>query len=164
MKFTTFLAALFLVSPVTRGQPATAPLFWPDKQGPTLNGVVTGPGGVNLPLEWNEAANKGVAWKTPLEDEGHSTPVVGGDLIWFTASSTDGKRNFVYCINRNDGKILHHKLLFENEAPEELGNPINNYAAPSCVLEEDAVYVTFGSYGTARLDPLTAEIVWQRRD
>lgn len=145
-------------------QPATAPLFWPDKQGPTLNGVVPDPDAARMPLEWNEAANKGIAWKTPLEDEGHSTPVIGGDLVWFTASTKDGKKNFVYCIDRKDGKILHHKLLFENVAPEELANPVNNYAAPSCVLEEDAVYVTFGTYGTARLDPRTAEVVWQRRD
>ena len=32
------------------------------------------------------------------------------------------------------------------------------------MLEHDAVYVHFGSYGTARLDPRTATVVWQRRD
>ena len=104
-------------------QPATTPLFWPDKQGPTFNGVVPDADAARMPLEWNEAANKGIAWKTPLEDEGHSTPVIGGDLIWFTAATKDGKKNFVYCIDRKDGKILHHKLLFENVAPEELANP-----------------------------------------
>jgi len=145
-------------------QPATTPLFWPDKQGPTQNGVVPEPDASKLPLEWDEASHKGIVWKTPLEDEGHCTPVIGGDLIWFTAASTDGHKMYVYCVNRKDGKILQHKLLFENETPEELGNPINNYAAPSCVLEPDAVYVHFGTYGTARLDPKTAEVVWQRRD
>jgi len=157
-------ASLLIATGIAFGQPATTPLFWPDKQGPALNGVVPDAEAAKLPLEWNEEAGKGIAWKTPLEDEGHCTPVIGGDLIWFTASSTDGKKNFVYCINRHDGKIIHHKLLFENAAPEPLSNPINNYAAPSCVLEEDAVYVTFGTYGTARLDPRTAEVVWQRRD
>ena len=69
----------------------------------------------------------------------------------------------VLLISRH-GKIVHHKLMWENPDPEPLGNPINNYAAPSCALDEDAVYVTFGTYGTARLDPRSAEIVWQRRD
>jgi len=90
--------------------------------------------------------------------------VIGGDLVWFTSATKDGKKMYVYAINRHDGKVVHHKLLFENEAPEELGNPLNNYAAPSCVLEEDAVYVHFGTYGTARLDPKTGEKVWERRD
>lgn len=164
MKFTASLAALLLTTGAASAQPATTPLYWPDKQGPAGNGVVPEPDAARLPLEWDEAAGKGIGWKTALEDEGHCTPVIGGDLIWFTASTKDGKKNFVYCINRGDGRIVHHKLLFENEAPEELGNPINNYAAPSCVLEPDAVYPTFGTYGTARLDPRTAEVVWQRRD
>ncbi|MCE9518509.1 MAG: PQQ-binding-like beta-propeller repeat protein [Verrucomicrobia bacterium] len=156
------LALLILPAATVFSQIATTPLFWPDKQGPTCNGVV--PDSDKMPLEWDEKSNQGIAWKTPLEDEGHSTPVIGGDLIWFTAATKDGKKNFVYCVNRQDGKILQHKLLFENEAPEELGNPMNNYAAPSCVLEGDAVFVTFGTYGTARLDPKTAAVVWQRRD
>ncbi len=159
------LLALLILSPVVAvGEIATTTLFWPDKQGPNFSGVVPDSVAEMMPLEWDENSNQGIAWKTPLEDEGHSTPVIGGDLVWFTAATKDGKKNFVYCVNRNDGKILQHKLLFVNEAPEELGNPINNYAAPSCVLEEDAVYVTFGTYGTARLNPKTTEIVWQRRD
>lgn len=144
--------------------PATTPLFWPDRQGPTQDSVVPESEAARLPLEWDEPSGKGIAWKTPLENEGHSSPVIGGDLVWFTAATKDGKKMYVYAINRHDGKILHHKLLFENAAPEELGNPVNNYAAPSPVLEEDGVYVHFGTYGTAKLNPTTAEVIWERRD
>jgi outer membrane protein assembly factor BamB len=144
--------------------PAVTPLFWPDRQGPTKDCLIPESEAAKLPLEWDEASGKGIAWSTPIEDEGHSTPVIGGDLIWFTSASKDGHKMFLYAINRQDGKIVHHKLLFQNEAPEELGNPINNYAAPSCVVEEDALYAHFGTYGTARLDPKTGEVVWQRRD
>jgi outer membrane protein assembly factor BamB len=140
----------------------TKPLFWPEKGGPTANGMV--PDTENIPLSWNEAKGENVAWKTPLTGSGHSTPVIGGDLIWFTSATMDGKQQFVDCIHRISGKIIHHKLLWENSTPEELGNPINNYAAPTPVLEADAIYVHFGTYGTARLDPQTAEIVWKRRD
>ncbi len=164
MNIDKLLTLLFLPASFAFCEADATPLFWPDKQGPGFNGVVPDAFTEKMPLEWDENASRGVAWKTPLEDEGHCTPVIGGDLIWFTAASRDGKKNYVYCVDRRDGKILHHKLLFENESPEPLGNPMNNYAAPSCVLEEDAVYVTFGTYGTARLDPKTAEVVWQRRD
>ncbi|TLD72361.1 quinonprotein alcohol dehydrogenase [Phragmitibacter flavus] len=145
-------------------QLATKPLFWPDKQGPTRDSIVPEAEAEKLPLEWDEASGKGIEWRTAYEGEGHCSPVIGGDLVWFTSATKDGKKMYVYAINRHDGKVVHHKLVFENEAPEDLGNPLNNYAAPSCVLEEDAVYVHFGTYGTARLDPLTAEKVWERRD
>lgn len=164
MKRSALLTSLLLSTGIALSQPATTPLWWPDKQGPTKDGLVPEAEAAKLPLEWDESAKKGVAWKTPIEDEGHSTPVIGGDMIWFTASTTDGKKNYLYGIDRNDGKIVHHKLMWENPEPEPLGNPINNYAAPSCVLEADALYVHFGTYGTARVNPANGEIVWQRRD
>jgi outer membrane protein assembly factor BamB len=90
--------------------------------------------------------------------------VIGHGRLWLTAATADGKRQFVYAIDARTGRVINHKLLFENAATEPLGNKVNTYASPSCVLEDDAVYVHFGSYGTARLDPQTAAIVWQRRD
>jgi outer membrane protein assembly factor BamB len=145
-------------------QVATTPLFWPDKNGPTLDGVVPESEAMKLPLNWNSETGQNIVWKTDLEDEGHSTPVIGGDRVWFTSASTDGRKQYVYGIDRKSGKVVHHILLFENANPEILGNPLNNYAAPSPVLEADALYVHFGTYGTARLDPQTGKTVWQRRD
>jgi outer membrane protein assembly factor BamB len=139
-------------------------LSWPDKSGPSFNGHVAAEDGKGLPTEWDEASGRNIAWKTKLEGEGHSTPVIGEGRIWFTAATADGKKQYVYCLDADSGRVLHHKLLFENEKPEPLGNAVNNYAAPSCVLEAGAVYVHFGTYGTARLDPRTAEVAWQRRD
>ena len=164
MKRLAPITSLIFATGIAFSQPATTPLYWPDKQGPTRDGMVPDADAAKLPLEWDEAADKGIAWKTPLEDEGHSTPVIGGDMIWFTAATTDGTKQFLYGVNRTDGKIVHHKLLFENPKPEPLGNPINNYAAPSCVLEADALYVHCGTYGTARVNPANGEVVWQRRD
>ena len=65
---------------------------------------------------------------------------------------------------KESGDVLIHKRLFENADPESLNNDINTYASPSCALESDAVYVHFGSYGTARLDPESGDVVWERRD
>ncbi len=159
-------AIAMLAAANLHAQTATTPLYWPDKNGPTQNGVVPEPDARRIPTQWDEASGKNIVWKTTLPEgeEGHSTPVIGGDLIWFTSATPDGKKQFINCFNRHSGKQLVHKLLFENPSPEELGNPLNNYAAPSPVLEADAVFVHFGTYGTARLDPQTAEVVWQRRD
>ena len=145
-------------------QSVTTPVFWPDKNGPTFDGVVPAAEAAKLPLTWNSETGENIVWKTDLEDEGHSSPVIGGDMIWFTAATTDGHKQFLYGIDRQTGKIIHHKVVFENQAPEELGNPLNNYAAPSPVLEADALYVHFGTYGTARINPATGNKVWERRD
>ena len=160
MSFRTTLATLFAFALPAAAQPVTTPVFWPVKAGPTRDGIVPAADVAKLPLEWDGVTNKNIAWRTPLEGSGHSTPVIGGAVIWFTAATADGKKMYVYGIDRQSGKILHHILQFENEAPEELGNPLNNYAAPSPTLEEDALYVHFGTYGTARLDPATGKTVW----
>lgn len=137
---------------------------WPDRHGPTLDSHVPSEHAKGLPIEWSETRN--IAWKAPLHDEGHSSPVILDGKVWLTAATNDGKKQFVLGIDEVTGEVLHDKLLLVNDEVEPLGgaNGVNNYAAPSCVLAPGAVFVHFGTYGTARLDAKTAEIVWQRRD
>ena len=142
---------------------ADAQISWPRKTGPNSNGTAVTAGARSLPTEWNEAEEKNMSWKTKLEGIGHSTPVVGHGKVWFTSATEDGTKQYIYGIDSVSGKILHHKLLFENEEPEPLGNPVNSYASPTCLLA-DGVYVHFGTYGTAKLDLKTADVIWERRD
>jgi outer membrane protein assembly factor BamB len=145
---------------------ARADLSWPDRGGPTHNGHVAAADATNLPVNWDGASGKNIAWQIPLEGLGHSTPVIGEGRLWLTSADEDGKRQFVHAIHPEDGKILLHTLLFENPEPEPLGGAtgVNTYASPSCVLEPGAVYVHFGSYGTAKLDAKTGAKIWERRD
>lgn len=136
--------------------------YWPDKHGPTLDGVVPEADAQKLPLEWSEKKN--VVWKAAFKGEGHSSPVILGDKIWFTSATKDGKEQYVYAVDRNSGKVLHDFTLYKNADPEPLGNTTNTYATPSCVVEPGAVYVHFGTYGTAKLDPESAKVVWSRED
>jgi outer membrane protein assembly factor BamB len=152
----------FLV--VARSGNAGLPLPWPDKAGPLFNGHVPADESRDLPISWSEETGENIRWKVPVEGQGLSTPVIGQGKLWFTSANVDGTGQFVYCLDEESGKTLLHKLLFENADPEPLGNKVNTYASPSCVLEPDAVYVHFGTYGTARLNPETGDIVWQRRD
>ena len=144
--------------------PLSADLAWPAKTGPHRNGTANPEDARNLSTTWDESQGKGIAWKVKLDGQGHSTPVIGDGQIWLTSATEDGKQQFVYCLDEATGNVLHHVLLFENQDPEPLGNPVNSYASPTCVLTPDAVYVHFGTYGTARLDPKSANVVWQRRD
>lgn len=156
------LRLLFLVVMVVRA--ASADISWPNKTGPFGNGNARARDASGVPTSWSESTGENIAWKIPLDGLGHSTPVIGDGRIWLTTATDDGTRQFVYCIRESDGKVLHHKLLFENAEPEPLNNPVNSYASPSPVLTHDAVYVHFGTYGTARLHPETADVVWERRD
>lgn len=137
---------------------------WPEKSGPTHDGQIAAPDAAGLPTEWNEERGEGIAWKTGLDGQGLSTPVIGDGKLWFTSATPDGRQQFVDCVDASTGQVVMHKLLFENPEPEPLGNSVNTYASPSCVLEPDALYAHFGTYGTARLDPSSGDIVWQRRD
>ena len=157
------MAALLSVFCFTPAE-AIADIAWPGKTGPKSCGVASDANAKNVPTTWNETQEKNIAWKVKLEGIGHSTPVIGDGRAWLTSATEDGKQQFVYCIDTQSGKVLHHKLLFENEDPEPLGNPVNSYASPTCWLTSDAVYVHFGTYGTAKLDPKTAKVLWQRRD
>jgi hypothetical protein len=139
-------------------------LNWPARTGPGLNSLIPAEDAAGLPTEWSEEPTKNIAWKLDLEGFGHSVPVVGFGKVWLTAATKDGKQQFIYCIEQSTGKVLHHKLMYENAEPEPLKNEVNTYASPSCALEKDAVYVHFGTYGTARLNPETAEVVWERKD
>jgi outer membrane protein assembly factor BamB len=139
-------------------------LSWPCRTGPNLDGNVAQEDAHGFPMEWDGTSGKNIHWKLPLDGFGHSVPIVGHGKIWLTAASADGSQQFVYGIDEDTGKVIHHRLVFENSAPEPLGNEINTYASPSCVLDGSSVYVHFGSYGTACLNPETAEIIWLRRD
>lgn len=142
----------------------TTRLSWPNRFGPLQTGHAAPEDAQGLPTEWDEATGRNVAWKIPLEGFGHSAPIIGQGKIWLTAANAEGTRQWILCLDERTGKTIHQKLLFENVDPEPLGNKINTYASPSCYLEPDALYVHFGTYGTARLNPETAEVVWQRRD
>lgn len=148
--------------PVAPGYACDLP--WPDRNGPTFDGHALAEHAQGLPTSWDESTGENVAWKVPLQGLGHSSPVVAEGRVWFTSATEDGHQQYIYGIDARSGEVLHHKLLFENPEPEPLGNVVNTYASPTCVLEAGAVYAHFGSYGTARLDAATGEVVWQRRD
>jgi outer membrane protein assembly factor BamB len=133
---------------------------WPEFRGPTRDGQA--PKAWKLPTNWDEASN--VAWKTPISGKAWSTPVVSGGKAWLATATEDGKVMSVVCVDAGSGKVLHEKVLFENESPEPLGNPVNSYGSSSPAIEGKRVYIHFGSYGTACLDTDSAEVIWQRRD
>lgn len=114
-----------------------------------------------LPLTWNESQH--VTWKTAIHGRAWSSPVILDDRIWLTTATEDGRQLFVVVLDRTTGKILHDIKLFDVATPQ-FAHSFNTYASPTPVAEAGLVCVTFGSPGTACLDPKTAKVLWTRRD
>ena len=147
------LLIVFLISP------SLASDNWPEYRGPTHNGHSSVK---DLPLNWSESKN--IKWKTPIHGRAWSSPVVMGNQVWVTTATEDGKEMFAICVDRDSGKILLDRKVFDVKMPRTLGNEVNTYASPSPVIESGRVYVHFGSYGTACLDTKTFKTIWERRD
>ena len=139
--------------------PSRADENWPQFRGPTGQGLSDSTG---LPTAWSESKN--VKWKTPIHGRSWSSPVIWGSQIWFTTATEDGRELFVVCVDKETGKIVHDKRLFEDPTANPVFKKFNTYASPTPLVEAGRVYVTFGSAGTACLDTATANPIWQRRD
>ena len=112
-------------------------------------------------IEWSESEN--IVWKTAIHDFGWSSPVVWNDQIWMTTADLEGRSMSAVCVDRTSGEIVHDVDLFSDQEPTDT-LLINSYASPTPCIEEGRVYVHFGTYGTACLDTVTADVVWQRVD
>jgi outer membrane protein assembly factor BamB len=149
---------LFCLAAVAFRSAALSQENWPEFRGPLANGHAVA---AKPPVEWSEEKN--VRWKTAIHDRGWSSPVIWDNQIWMTTATPDGHRMYAVCVDRETGKVLHDKLLFENDEPREI-HSLNSYASPTPVIEAGRVYVHFGSYGTACLDASTGKTLWTRRD
>jgi outer membrane protein assembly factor BamB len=131
---------------------------WPDWRGPTGQGQVEG---AHLPLIWSETRN--IVWKTPIHDLGYSTPVVWEDRIWITTATEDGKSLYAVGVDVESGEVVHDIKVFDVPEPQDKHDN-NSYATPSAAIEEERVYVHFGTHGTACLDTQKGETIWSRTD
>ncbi|MBM3834628.1 MAG: quinonprotein alcohol dehydrogenase [Verrucomicrobia bacterium] len=131
---------------------------WPQFRGPHGNGHSEAKG---LPVTWSETQN--VKWKTPIHGRAWSSPVVWNDQVWLTTATEDGRELSALCVDRNSGKVVHDRKLFDVANPQ-FAHKFNTYGSPTPVIEEGSVYVTFGSPGTACLDTKTGKVLWERRD
>lgn len=155
------LAVLAGISTIANG----AERYWNQFRGPMGDGVSAAK---NLPVQFDEARN--VRWKIAIPGEGWSSPVVWGDEIWLTSGSDDAKELRAICVDLKSGKIVKNIKVFDMidrqvVAAYKFDSPhLNSPATPTPVVEDDRVFVHFGSQGIACLNRKTGEKVWERRD
>lgn len=147
---TTALAALAFVAWCS---PAVAD--WPQFRGPTGQGISHA---TDLPLRWSETEN--VAWKVPVPGRGHSSPVIGGDQIWMTTASDEGRSLRAVCFDLGSGKLIHNVELVRRSDPGPVHSK-NSHATPTPAWEDGRIYVHFGAAGTFCLDA-RGRVVWKQ--
>jgi outer membrane protein assembly factor BamB len=156
---------------------------WPGWRGPTANGVSTLK---DIPSSWD--AERNVAWKTPLEGRGHSSPVVWGDRLFLTAD-IEGERvegavapkhilrgepfrqpdstgmNHkhilkVMCFDTKSGKRLWDRVAYQGATADEI-HKFNTYASPTTVTDGKFVYAYFESQGLYKYD-FDGNLLWKK--
>ena len=112
-----------------------------------------------LPLNW--ADDKNLAWRTKLSGYGQSTPVTWGDNVFTTSTKGEWSETLVaHCHRVSDGKLLWEKTL---PSPVKIKrSKMVSQAAPSPVVDQDALYLFFESGQLLALDHHGKEL-WQRK-
>ncbi|TWT31558.1 outer membrane protein assembly factor BamB family protein [Blastopirellula retiformator] len=156
---------------------------WPQFRGAAGDGISEA---TQVPLKWSEEEN--VAWKTPIEGKGWSSPVLGDGKLWLTTAITQkasqeafdeklkGKPRFAQAtselaatvllkaieVDYATGQIGKQVDLFYVEDPDPI-HATNSYASPTPVLEGNRLYCHFGTYGTCCFDTTTGEVLWRKQ-
>jgi outer membrane protein assembly factor BamB len=128
---------------------------WSQFRGPNGQGVAPE---ARLAVHFGPEAN--VLWKTTVP-AGHSSPVLWGQRLFLTASVPANPRQLItLAFNGKDGKIVWQQAV-QAESPGRF-HPLNNAASSTPAVDEQHVYVYFGTYGLICYDHAGHE-VWQRR-
>ncbi|MDX1502291.1 MAG: PQQ-binding-like beta-propeller repeat protein [Thermoanaerobaculia bacterium] len=150
------LAASLLLAACGSGPAAPDdPGVWPQWRGPGGLGVspLTG-----LPESWGPDTN--VRWRTEIDGEGNSSPVVSDGTIYLTAArgGADLRQRVVYALDPASGEVLWETVVIS--APKETRHFFNTFAAPTPVTDGRRLFVHFGQH-LAALD-LDGEVLWTR--
>jgi outer membrane protein assembly factor BamB len=142
---------------------------WPSFRGPQASGIADG---TNLPDRWDGKTGENILWRTPVPGLGHSSPVVGGDLVFVTSAvSGNPKASFrpglygdgdasddrsrhrfvVLAIDRTTGKTRWERVAYEGP-PVDKRHIKSTYASATPATDGRMVVAWFGSQGVYAYD------------
>ncbi|RMF39547.1 MAG: serine/threonine protein kinase [Planctomycetota bacterium] len=154
---------------------------WPRFRGPSGQGVATSG---QAPVQFGLGRN--LRWKTPIEGQGWSSPVIADGQIWLTTAiaipASEAERQAklagktaggpkelagsvtfkAICVDLDSGQVIHSITLATEDDPDPI-NPLNSYASPTPVIDGDRVICDFGNYGTWALDRDSGETIWKTK-
>lgn len=130
---------------------------WPSFRGPTGQGHSRE---IRLPVKWS--LTEGVVWKTPIEGESWSSPVVWGGRVFVTTARDGGRACHVLALDRRTGKVLWDThVLTQTPARKEAKN---SYATPTPATDGSRVFAAFGDGSVVAVDATSGAVAWTNRD
>jgi outer membrane protein assembly factor BamB len=175
-----------LVALVTTAVTAQRPdVNWPQWRGPGGLGISAA---TDYPEEWSPEKN--IAWKTPVEGKGLSSPVVWGNRLFLTTSirgeqvpghtapehldfsrkpgylhpdseAVDYKHTLkVLAFDTKSGKLLWERTAYDGLMYDNR-HKRNTYASPTVVTDGKLLYAFFEAAGLYAYD-FTGTLVWKR--
>lgn len=156
---------------------------WPQWRGPGGLGIAKG---TEYPDEWGPGKN--IAWKTPVEGRGHSSPVIWGNHLFITTSirggpsghkppdhlgydlkpgyrnpdSEEADHNYtlkVLAYDTRDGKLLWERTAYEGIMWDDRHKK-NTYASNTIVTDGKLLYAFFEAPGIYAYD-FKGKLVWK---
>ena len=156
---------------------------WPQWRGPDGSGVARA---TDYPAEWSPEKN--IAWKTPVEGKGHSSPVTWGNHLFLTTSirggpsghtapdhlgydlkpgyknpdSEESDRNYtlkVLAFDTRDGKLLWERTAYDGLMWDDRHKK-NTYASSTVVTDGKLLYAFFEAPGLYAYD-FKGKLVWK---
>ncbi len=137
---------------------------WPQFRGPTGQGHANATG---LPVEWGPEKN--VVWRTELEGNGWSSPIVVNGRLYLTSAIAQSESEAIAyslqaaCYDAKTGRQVWKKEVFVEDADSAKIHDKNSHASPTPLIEGEKLYVHFGHQGTACLN-LAGDVVWKNRE
>jgi outer membrane protein assembly factor BamB len=129
---------------------------WPQFRGPTGQGISSE---TALPLHWGPESN--VVWKTEIPGQGWSSPTVWDHYVFVTTAVAGGTECRVLCLDRDSGKLLWNKQVFDQVPLRKEGK--NSYATPTPATDGQRLYAVFGDGGIAAL-AFDGSLLWTNRE
>ncbi len=150
---------------------------WPQFRGVGARGISA----KAAPTAWDMEKGENVRWKTPIPGLGHSCPVVWGDKLFVTSAvSSKGRDDLVvglygniqpvqddsvhtwhvYCLDRNNGKILWDKVAHEG-VPAIKRHTKATHANSTAATDGKHVVAFFGSEGLHCFD-MNGKLLWKK--
>lgn len=151
---------------------------WPTFRGPGARGVAEKQ---NLPVTWDVASGKNIAWKTEIPGLGLSSPIVWGSHVFLT-TAVSSNPNMVFeatlkgeldrrqdeavqefrvlALDKKTGKVVWNVLAGKTK-PRVLRHPHNSYASPTPVTDGKYLVAFFGSEGLFCFD-LKGKLIWKK--
>jgi len=129
---------------------------WPCFRGPSRQGISTEQ---NMPVTWSSTRN--VVWKTGVDGQGWSSPIVYGDLVFVTTATEKGASFRLIALDRATGSVKWNTEVFRQKTDYKM--PQNSYASATPVADGKRVYV-LAADGSVAAVSMAGEKLWEYRD